>query len=143
MLPKISLPPPTIAMRTAVMLLQTQAAAAKGTPDSQTVVVEESRAAKGLEKLLHYARTAQALATRTTPLPPGDVGGRSAITPASGLDTGQANALLVLGARHVVHLTPPQMSDATLPRVVATELVRHYQTDAEAKPARADHLLRV
>lgn len=117
MLPKISLPPPTISMRSAVMLLQTQVAAAKVPPDAKSIAVEQSQAAKGLEKLLHYARTAEALATRTTPSAGGG-GGRSAIMPDAHISLAQASALSALGATSVVRLSPPDGPDTTFHRMV-------------------------
>lgn len=140
MLPKISLPPPTISMRTAVMLMQTQVSAAKRAPDTQAVVAERSRAAKGMDRLLHYARTAQALATRTAPSQPGEGGGATTIMPTSGIDAAQANALLALGVAHVGHLSPPRMPQAMV--MVGEGADLRHQTDAGYPTGKADAPLR-
>ncbi|WP_103334504.1 hypothetical protein [Pseudotabrizicola formosa] len=118
MLPKISLPPPTISMRTAVMLLQTQVAAAKAAPDAQTIVIEQSQAEKGLEMLLQYARTAKERATRAT-MSTGPATDPAALPWAAEISLAQVSALSALAAPPMAHPSPPKLAAATLYQMVS------------------------
>lgn len=146
--PTLPLPLPqgqTRSAQTALKLLSTPA------PDWSAEKTDRGRRSvpgtgSGLEELMRYAKTAQALAkpaTETLPVPQGggtDSRGytRSELLSMDQIDPEYAREFASLGATHVVRLSPPELSDEEFQLRMSAALDEMYADDPAYLAAKAE-----